>query len=274
MFTSIKNLINDLKPAKPLYVAFDSGGYEKPTIILLHGIAATSKTWDFVIKELSTNDYRVIALDMLGFGKSPKPDKCEYNVDDHVRYVHKTLKRLRVKKPYVLVGHSMGSIVSAHYCVRYPEIVERAYLLSLPLYPENIENQKKLPGKLTDIYINAYNLMSDNKAFTIKYSGHLRKLLRLNDGIDINEETWNSFRLSLKNIIINQNTYSEMKDIKIPVHVLYGSLDQFLVQDNVKRLADFQNVKVTKLTALDHSVGSRFSKAVVKQIIDDYEDSL
>jgi pimeloyl-ACP methyl ester carboxylesterase len=270
MFRFLKNFINKLHPARSLYVAFDSGGKNKPTIVLLHGIAATSKTWDSLIKELDMDEYRVIALDLLGFGKSPKPVSCEYTVDDHVASVHKTLLKLKVRnKPYKIVGHSMGAIISARYCIRYPKEVKKLYLLSLPLYVKDSELHTNISRTRTDFYLNAYEFLSQNKGFTINNSQILRKLLRIDDGIEVTEENWNSFRLSLKNTIIKQDTYNDIRNTKVPIQIIYGALDEFLVQRIVDKLAKFDNVKITKLLAINHFVGSRFAKEVAKIIRSD-----
>lgn len=266
MFSFLKRIIDRLRPIQPLHVAFDSGDKYKPTIVLLHGIAATSSTWDLLIKELDTKIYRVVALDLLGFGLSPKPKNCKYTVDDHVNYVHKTLIKLKISPPYKIIGHSMGSIISARYCLRYPKGIKQIYLLSLPLYLKDNTLHNIISRKQTDFYLNAYQFISQNKKFTITNSQRLRKLFRINDGMKINESTWNSFRLSLLNTIINQDTYSDIESIKIPVHIIYGNMDQFLIQDSVGKLAKFENVKITKLLAIDHTIGSRFAKEVAKLI--------
>jgi pimeloyl-ACP methyl ester carboxylesterase len=258
--------LNIFTPTRSLYVAFDSGGRRKPTVVLLHGIAATSKTWDLLIKELDTDAYRVIALDLLGFGKSPKPVACGYNVDDHVASVHKTLKKLRVRKPYKIVGHSMGAIISARYCRQYPKEIKEVYLLSLPLYLKDSELHTNISRTRTDFYLKAYEFLSQNKDFTIKNSQIIRKLLRIDDGIEVTEENWNSFRLSLKNTIIKQDAYNDIKNTKLPVRIIYGTLDEFLVQKIVDKLATFKNVKITKLQTINHMVGSRFAKEVARQI--------
>jgi len=140
MFKFLKYLINTLKPIQSLYVAYDSGGRQKPTIILLHGIAATSKTWVPLIKELNTDTHRIIAIDLLGFGKSIKPTDCKYTVDDHTMYIRKTIKNLRIKGKYKIVGHSMGAIIAAHYCNLFPGDISKAYLLSSPLYRDDPES--------------------------------------------------------------------------------------------------------------------------------------
>lgn len=267
MARAFRNFINSIRPRKSLYVAFDSGGRRKQTVVLLHGIAASSKTWDFLINELDCDKYRVIALDLLGFGKSPKPRLRNYSADDHSRYVQRTLRRLSVKKPFVMVGHSMGSIIATNYCYRYKKEVSRLFLLSLPLYSKD----KSLGGayissKQTDVYLKIYEYLSEQKDFTIKHSQRIRKLMRLNDGLAINKKNWNGFRKSLNNTIIRQNTFAQIKSIKTPTEIIYGILDNLVVKNSVNRLADFDHVKITKLQATYHLVDKRFARIVAEKI--------
>ena len=266
MFRSIKSFLDSLRPIKPLYIAFDSGGIRKPAIVLLHGIAATSRTWDLLIKELDLDRYRVVSIDLLGFGESPKPTNCGYTAEDHVRYIRKTIKKLKIAKPYKIVGHSMGSIIAARYCRTYPGDVDRLYLLSLPLYFKDDDLHTKISRKHTDLFLKIYNYISHKKKFTISSSQNLRKFLRINDGIEVSDKTWNSFRLSLRNTIIEQNTYDDINNLNTPIEIIYGALDQFMVQENIARIAIFNNVNVTKLNFVDHSISTRFAKKVAEII--------
>ena len=266
MLKSLKEFLQKLKPIRSLYVAYDSGAKNKPTVVLLHGIAATSKSWDFLIKELDMNKYRVVALDLLGFGQSPSPAGCKYTVDDHVKYIRKTLNRIGVKKPFTIVGHSMGSIIAARYCRLYPLEIKNSYLLSLPLYIKNKKPQKSIHDVETDLYLGMYKFLLDNKGFAIKSSQRLRKLLKLKDGIDVTEENWEGFKLSLKNVIINQNTHRDIENSKVPMNVIFGDLDEFLVQKYVSDLSVFDHVKVTKINIADHQIGPRFAKKVAEYI--------
>lgn len=266
MFSSIKLFLNNLRPIKPLYVAFDSGGKRKPTIVLLHGIAATSKTWGLLIKELNLNKYRVISIDLLGFGGSPKPVNCKYTAEDHVRYIRKTIKKLKISRPYKIVGHSMGSIIAARYCRMYPGDIDKMYLLSLPLYFKDDGLHTKISRKHTDLFLKIYNYISHKKRFTISSSQNLRKFLRINEGIEVSDETWDSFRLSLQNTIIKQNTYDDINNLNTPIEIIYGALDQFMVQENISKVSIFSNVNVTKLNFVDHSISARFAKRVVEII--------
>jgi len=75
-------------------------------ILLIHGFGASTDHWRFNIPILS-NKYEVHAMDLLGFGKSPKPQDVEYSgslwKDQVVAYVKE-----KIKKPTIVVGNSLG----------------------------------------------------------------------------------------------------------------------------------------------------------------------
>lgn len=269
MFKFIVGILRKLKPSPSLFVAFDSGGKNKPTIVLLHGIAASSKSFHNLINELDTKKYRVVAIDLLGFGKSPKPVNIDYDVYDHSKSIKKTIEKLNIKKPFILVGHSMGSIISAYYTRLYPNQVKELFLLSLPLYTkENISQQTLISQKQTDVILKIYDYLSKQKDIAIVSASAIKKLFRVEGGMDINEDNWNSFRLSLKNTVINQNTYNDIKNIKIPIHIFYGLLDGFLVMNNVNKLEAQDNVVITKLGSVHHEINKKYAIEVAKQIND------
>ncbi len=266
MLRLLKKLLNTFKFTSSLNVGFDSGGINKPVIVLLHGIAATSKTWDHLIKDLDTEKYRVISLDLLGFGNSPKPKKCNYDVDEHIRYIRKTLRRNRVWNIDKLVGHSMGSIISARYARYYPNEVGELYLLSLPLYLKKHHSQTIISKKRTDIYLETFKFIANKKSFTIIASKNLRKIFKPNDGGEVREENWQAFRLSLKNTVINQNTHDDIRHISIPINIIYGIFDEVVIPESLNILSIFENVTITRLKNVNHLVGEKFSKYVADMI--------
>ena len=75
-------------------------------ILLIHGFGASTDHWRFNIPILASK-FEVHALDLLGFGKSPKPNDVEYSgslwKDQVVAYVKE-----RIKKPTIIVGNSLG----------------------------------------------------------------------------------------------------------------------------------------------------------------------
>lgn len=266
MAGAIKNFFHDLFLPKTLNVHYDSGYSDKKTIVLLHGIAASSKTWDYFVDQIDKEKYRVITMDLLGFGISPKPNNCNYDVSSHIDYIRRTIKKLNIKTPFILVGHSMGSIISARYASLFSDEVSDLFLLSLPIYYKEKNIQSFFSIGRTDLFLKIYDFVIKNKDLTIKASHAVRNLIGVSDGMEVTDITWNSFRLSLKNTIINQNTYDDIAGLRMPVKILYGSNDKLLIDENIQKLSKFENIKITKLDSVDHFVSEKFTKELIDQI--------
>lgn len=102
----------DIDGVKMHYI--ESG--EGMPILFLHGIPSSSYLWRNVIPHISKLG-RCIALDLIGFGKSDKPD-ISYSVTDHIKYVEKFIEKLGLKS-IVLVMHGFGSVIGFDYAMRH-----------------------------------------------------------------------------------------------------------------------------------------------------------
>jgi pimeloyl-ACP methyl ester carboxylesterase len=109
----------------PAYQAayWEAGSGE--TLVFLHGFLGSGAYWRSLVDLLSPH-YHCICLDMLGFGDSSKP-KIRYDIAKLVAFVHETLTALGLSS-YTLVGHSLGSWVSAAYTLAYPDFVQQLIL--------------------------------------------------------------------------------------------------------------------------------------------------
>ena len=106
-------------------------GKGKP-IVLLHGFLASSHYFAALSKRLKTT-HTVIAIDLLGFGRSPKPDRSQYTYKEQVEAVHATLTQLGIQE-FTLAGHSLGALVALRYARTYPTSVRRLVLFNPPMY--------------------------------------------------------------------------------------------------------------------------------------------
>lgn len=102
---------------------------DKPPLILLHGFGAAIEHWRHNIPILSQN-HRVYAVDLLGFGGSRKV-QVAYTVNLWVEQIHDFWQTF-INRPVVLVGNSIGSLVSMALAGKYPEMVAGLVMLSLP----------------------------------------------------------------------------------------------------------------------------------------------
>jgi pimeloyl-ACP methyl ester carboxylesterase len=103
-----------------------------PVVVLLHGFLSSSRYWRQLVDVLQTN-HTVVALDLLGFGSSPKPRRSKYGYDEHIASINATLDSLGIDQPFILVGHSMGSLIALRYSTQYPERIDKQVLTNMPV---------------------------------------------------------------------------------------------------------------------------------------------
>ena len=118
----VKNII-----VKGNKVAYIDEGKGQP-VVFVHGVSTTLASFDGLFPEIVKNGYRVIGLDLLGYGKSDKPD-IKYSMSFHAETVINLIKQLGLKDT-VLVGHSMGAAISTCAMLKEPELFKSMVLLT------------------------------------------------------------------------------------------------------------------------------------------------
>lgn len=136
-------VINDVKIN---YI--DYGNSKGKPIVLLHG---WGQNIDMMrpIGDKFQKEYRIIILDLPGYGNSEEP-KYSWTVNDYCDAVHELLKRLKVKNP-IMIGHSFGGKISLMYAGSHK--VEKLILFGSPYKPEitKLSLKTKILKKLKQI---------------------------------------------------------------------------------------------------------------------------
>ncbi|MBU8900009.1 alpha/beta hydrolase [Corallococcus sp. H22C18031201] len=99
------------------------------TVVLVHGLGSYLKFWQAQLDVLSQAGYRVIAVDLPGFGKSDKPGTFPYTMEAMADAVRELTQGLGIEHP-ILVGHSMGGQTVLSYAIRYPSEPAAVVLVS------------------------------------------------------------------------------------------------------------------------------------------------
>ena len=99
---------------------YQGGPVDAPTILMLHGFGANKDNWLRFARHF-TERYRVIAIDLPGFGDSSKPP-ASYDVGTQVERVAAFTQALNIERLH-LIGNSMGGHIGALYAARYPDQV-------------------------------------------------------------------------------------------------------------------------------------------------------
>lgn len=95
-------------------------------VLLIHGMAGSSATWDAVIPQLSKH-YRVIAPDLLGHGQSAKP-RGDYSLGAFAAWLRDLLDELGVERATV-IGQSLGGGIAMQFAYQHRDYCERLVLI-------------------------------------------------------------------------------------------------------------------------------------------------
>lgn len=249
--------------APALHVAVDEGS--GPVVVLLHGIASSYVTFENVVP-LIAGSHRVIALDLLGFGASPSPENATYTVGEHAASVIRTLRRLRLRRPVVLVGHSMGALIAIRVAATRPRWVSKLVVVSPPIYvtPNAVGDWRDRAA--LGAYLRVYDYLRTNKQFTMRAAAGLARLSPIRNLLEVSERNWTAFVLSLEHAIESQTTVSDLASVRVPVELVYGSIDPFLAPAGIKLAESMRQVTAHRVDGGDHVIRKRMARVVATAV--------
>lgn len=205
----------------------DEGKGEK-TLVLVHGLASNGGFWRYNIGELA-KEFRVIAVDLPGYGKSQK-DVYPYTMSFYADIVSGLVTQLGLGT-IVYVGHSMGGQIGIHFSFRHKEQLERL-ILAAPAGLEpfsrgdgdwlksvmTIDFVKKTPEDRirANLAMNFYN-------YTDRYEWMVEERARMAKGADFEDFCYAVVR-SVHGML-DEPTTKRLKDISVPSHLIFGERD-------------------------------------------------
>jgi len=108
-------------------VTYRDDGDGDETILLIHGMAGSSRTWRDVTPALAPR-YRVVAPDLLGHGESAKP-MGDYSLGAHASGLRDLMARLEIERA-TIVGQSLGGGIALQLAYQHPGLCDRLVLVS------------------------------------------------------------------------------------------------------------------------------------------------
>ena len=121
------------------------GTQDLPTIVCLHGLGSTSLSF-IEIAEALANEFRIIALDLPGHGKTAAfTDPLHYRMKPLTDWIDEVLHILDIRQFYAL-SHSWGSVLSLYYLIEHADRVLGTILIdggyhSKRLYAMSVEEE-------------------------------------------------------------------------------------------------------------------------------------
>lgn len=220
-----------------LMVHYRDEGEGEP-LLLLHGAFSSLHTFNEWAKHLKKH-YRVIRVDLMGFGLTGPNDTNDYSMESHLRFLKTFLNILKIEKCHI-AGNSLGGWLSWEFALRYPQRVGKLILIDSAGFLE--EENIPLPFKLarTPIF-----------GRVIKYvvrRALLEQFVRqvYADSNKVNEQLVNRYYdlftrdgnpdafLKLVNTEAKDNT-SQLKNIAVPTLIQWGASDMWIPMHNAYR---------------------------------------
>ena len=239
---------------KGLYTETHGQGDE--TLVFIPGLGGTTRYWASGVQSIEDR-YRVVLVDLLGFGESPKP-WTQYSVERHIDALHSALADLG---PLSLIGHSLGALLTVAYAARHPEQVKNIAVIGMPYFGSQrkaYQYMRRGPVKGGYLYTNVVLTMAAC-IVTRRVLGWLLPYLIRSVPREVAEDlvkhSWRSSTSSLWEVIYR---YDAAKDVdllpaRIGVLCIHGEQDVMAPVAAIKRLTASQpNWRLQVLSGVDH----------------------
>lgn len=229
------------RPETPLHhIEIGSG----PPLLLIHGLFDLLETWERLVPLLSDR-FKVLAIDLPGFGRSRLPEAWEESLSGMIEAVVAFLDAKGIEKTSI-VGSSMGGGIALGVAGRHPERVDRIVLLNpygFPSTPYAVEvARSRILGRLLPYLLREPTLKRCAESI-FRRSLHDPALItdalieRVTTPFSTLRQRRDLFRF-LRGISLEEmrNIDALLPQIRQPVLILWGENDRWLTIDHANRL--------------------------------------
>lgn len=255
----------------------DWGGSGIP-ILFLHGGGLNAHSWDFIAQVFS-HEYRCLALDQRGHGRSEWSPSMDYRPSDYAKDCIELIQQLSLNRP-ILVGTSMGGVNALAIAALGSESLGAVILLDVGLNvepnPGRTELRQFMTGALEansieDIVTKGFNFNSrrdpemlrttlrwnviqlPNNKWTWRYDRRHRQ----------HDEIWSIIASSRESLI------ESLSSIQCPVLIVRGANSKVVSQEDVTFLSSrIPDSKSAEIPAAGHAIHGDNPKETVRVIKD------
>ncbi|MFZ2493689.1 MAG: alpha/beta fold hydrolase [Thermoanaerobaculia bacterium] len=240
-------------------LAYRRGGSGAP-VVLVHGVTTSSFIWRRVFP-LLTPRYDVLAVDLLGCGRSDKPPAADLSVRAQTSLLQNFLSRLDLG-PVHLVGHDVGGAIAQLLAVRSPSQLASVAVVNTvgydywpvqPIVTLRTPVVRQIAMATLDLgmlkVIVRRGLNHKDRA-TAELLGHFHEEI----GADASRKPFLQFLRSLNNRDL-MDIVPELPKIKLPFLIVRGDGDVYLSPEISRRLHhDIEGSKLVHIETAGHFV--------------------
>ncbi len=212
-------------------MAYVDEGKSDKVILFIHGLGSYIPAWKFNITELKRN-FRCIAIDLPGFGKSDKPihsGKMEY----YSKIILSFIENLHLRKVN-LVGHSMGGQIAINCALSFPKLFDKLVLIASAGFEKFTKEEIQIIKNLTkpESFLTSDETQIKNNFNMSFFVFPPEANFLIQDRIRFTEdELFYNYCIAISNSIagmIEQPAFQHLKDIKQKTLIIFGKDDKLI----------------------------------------------
>ncbi|MFZ4671941.1 MAG: alpha/beta fold hydrolase [Flavobacterium sp.] len=230
-------------------INYTDHGSGKETLLFLHGFILSTASWDNIVKNLDTSKFRIICIDVFGFGFSDKPLNADYSIEKQAKIVNDFLINLNIDT-ITIISHSYGGVIALYLtflslkkenniCIKKQVLIDvPAFENSRPIFLKVLNNSflsfislKLIPANLLAKYI----LKSTFYDFEKAKRNHLNRYTFFLKMRHIDEAMVQMAKQILPDRI--DDLMLSYSSINFPVLIIWGENDNLISLDFGKKLS-------------------------------------
>jgi len=230
----------------PIYIEEQNPDSTRAAIVFIHGFGGSSFSWRDNAPFFAGRGYRVVTLDLKGFGLSHKDFASDYSHAAQAGLVAEVLAGLEIDRAY-FVGHSMGTSVMLHFAHLYPERV--LGLISVD-GAVNLEQRTLNPSALlnfppfrrvAEVFLTRY--ATKERIGRILKSAYYRQDVVTEEVMDgyynrLVVGQWAQSLLAMTRDMPGNTITFAMDDLEFPALILWGQNDTWVKRADIDRWKD------------------------------------
>ena len=244
-------------------------------IVLIHGLAGSKNYWRRDLEKIS-GTYRLLLVDLLGFGDSPKP-QSEYTLQIQLAALENIISKEGFHRgESLIVGHSLGAVLSLALFAKHPDWFKGATVIGLPFFESKGQFLEQMSS---DSFFDKLAVGRYGKLFCMLHPLYIVKWFKpknLTDDVfkDSKKHTWQSYYNSLNEVILKTDLFTLTKNIRDrKILFIQGTNDKVAPFVNVEKFTrSFNQAKLIEVQDGDHQLFLKEPFEVWKAIGDFFDE--
>ena len=232
---------------KDKFISYTEKGQGTP-LILIHAFPTDQRLWA-PQQETLQSYFRVITLDLWGFGQSSTVDGNAVTMDDYADELKQLLDQLHIQKA-IIGGESMGGYIALAFLEKYPNRIQGLILSDTQSIADSPETKEKRETSAVQVLKEGTSQLIQNflpKALSSEATDETQKFLQT----ILEVQTPTAVASALRGMALRHDTSHILENTALPILIITGEQDALISPEQSKNMQTL--AKNSKLVVISHA---------------------